>query len=368
MPTTDKVVLAINSGSSSVKFGIYLMKKTEEVLLFSGSMDDVPEEECLTDWLVKQRHFEQVTAIAHRVVHGMSHTQPQLITANLIKELKSFINYDPEHLPAEIKLIELFIKKFPDLPQLACFDTMFHQTMPAVAQMLAIPRKYWQKGIRRYGFHGLSYQFLTEQLNLRTKDGTTNARVIIAHLGSGASLAAIKNGQSIDTSMGFTPGAGIPMSTRSGDLDPGVASYLLKTEKLSPTEFNHLVSHEAGLLGVSESSADISKLLKIKDTDCRAAEAIDLFCYHVSKYIGSYTAALGGLDTLIFTGGIGEHLPAIREQICRNLGFLGIKVDNDKNLNHAAIISSGKVCVRVMPTNEALMMARLVTRALTNNI
>jgi acetate kinase len=368
MPTTDKVVLAINSGSSSVKFGIYLMKKTEEVLLFSGSMDDVPEEACLTDWLVKQPGFEQVSAIAHRVVHGMSHTQPQLITVNLIKELKSFINYDPEHLPAEIKLIELFKNKFPDVPQLACFDTMFHQTMPEVAQMLAIPRKYQQKGIRRYGFHGLSYQFLAEQLNLLSKDDKSNSRVIIAHLGSGASLAAIKNGQSIDTSMGFTPSAGIPMSTRSGDLDPGAASYLLKTEKLSPTEFNHLVNHEAGLVGISETSGDISKLLNIKETDLKAAEAIDVFCYQVSKCIGAYAAALGGLDTLVFTGGIGEHLPAIREQVCRNLGFLGIEVDNDKNLNHADIISSGKVCVRVMPTNEALMMARLVTRALKNNI
>jgi len=368
MPATGNVVLAINAGSSSVKFALYRMEGSEETLLFSGSLKDVPNDGSLADWLTRQPGFDQVTAIGHRVVHGMGHSRPEAITLNLINELKSFVNYDPEHLPAEIRLIELFVEKFPNLPQFACFDTMFHQTMPVVAQTLAIPRRYKQKGIRRYGFHGISYQYLTEQLSLLSPNGVLSDKVIIAHLGSGASLAAIKNGQSIDTSMGFTPGAGIPMSTRSGDLDPGVASYLLNQEKLSPTEFNHMVNHEAGLMGVSETSADISELLKVRNTDNRAAEAVDLFCYQVSKYIGAYAAALGGVDTLVFSGGIGEHLPDIREQVCSNLGFLGIVLDGNKNTNNADIVSSGRVHVRVMATNEALMMARLITRILTSDI
>ncbi len=318
-------MLAINAGSSSVKFALYQIRESEETLLFSGSLKDIPEDESLPNWLMKQPGFGQITAIGHRIVHGMNHTQPQVITPDLINELKSLISYDPEHLPAEIKLIELFAEKFPGLPQVACFDTMFHHTMPVVAQTLAIPRKYQEKGIRRYGFHGISYQYLTEQLSLINKSSTSNNRVIIAHLGSGASLAAVKNGQSIDTSMGFTPGAGIPMSTRSGDLDPGVAGYLLQQEKLDPTEFNRLVNHESGLLGVSEISADIRELLNIRDKDHRAAEAVDLFCYQISKYIGAYAAVLGGLDTLIFSGGIGEHLAGVRAQICQP-GFFRYRI------------------------------------------
>jgi len=368
MPATGNVVLAMNAGSSSVKFALYRMNNEEETLLFSGSGEDVPANEDLTDRLMKRPGFDQLTAIVHRVVHGMAHTHPEVITPALIKELKSLVSYDPEHLPAEIKLIEMFLKTFPELPQFACFDTAFHQTMPLVAQTLAIPRKYLQQGIRRYGFHGMSYQYLIQQLGQVNNDNVSNSRVIIAHLGSGASLAAIKDGQSIDTSMGFTPGAGVPMSTRSGDLDPGISAYLIQQERLNPTQFNHLVNHESGLLGVSETSSDIRKLLRIKDKDNRAAEAVDLFCYQISKYIGSYAAALGGLDTLVFSGGIGEHLPEVREQICRNLGFLGIELNSKENLENANIISTGKTCVRIIPTNEALMMARLITRDLTHEI
>lgn len=393
MQATENVVLAMNAGSSSIKFALYRMRHSEETLLFSGSVESMGTAEAkinvnrgteneletiplpgsgiavaLIRWLRKQLGFNQITAIGHRVVHGMSHIRPETITPALIKELKTLIGYDPEHLPVEIALIELFVKEFPDLPHIACFDTMFHHMMPVVAQMLAIPRKYQQKGIRRYGFHGISYQYLTEQLSLLNKDNTSNSRVVIAHLGSGASLAAIKNGQSMDTSMGFTPGAGIPMSTRSGDLDPGVAGYLFQQEKLGSKQFNHLVNHESGLLGVSETSPDIRELLKVRDTDSRAVEAIDLFCYQVSKYIGAYAAVLGGLDTLVFSGGIGEHLPEVRAQVCHNLGFLGIELNQAKNLKHEAVISTGKVCVRVLPTNEALMMARLITRALNNDI
>jgi acetate kinase len=365
MPANGHVVLSINAGSSSVKFALHRIRAGEEKLLFQGNLDNVPENVCLSDWLVKQPGVDQITAIGHRVVHGMSHTRPLLITTYLIEEFKTMVSYDPEHMPGEIKLIELLMEKFPGLPQIACFDTVFHHTMPIVAQTLAIPRKYQQKGLRRYGFHGISYQYLTEQLTLLSKEDVSNNRVIMAHLGSGASLAAVSNGRCMDTSMGFTPAAGIAMSTRCGDLDPGVASYLLKDGKLNPAEFNQMVNHESGLLGVSEISSDIRELLRIRDKDNRASEAIDLFCYQISKYIGAYAAALGGIDTLVFSGGIGEHLPEIREQVCRNLGFLGISLDNSKNSRNEDIISTGKVCVRVIPTNEALMMARLITRALT---
>jgi len=367
MPETGNVVLAINAGSSSVKFALYRIVGNKEILLFSGTNENLPSNVSLADWLPKQPGFEKVNAIGHRVVHGMNHTRPELITPSLIKELKTLVTFDPEHLPAEIKLIEEFIEAFPAIKQIACFDTMFHQTIPKVAYTLPIPRKFQQKGLRRYGFHGISYQYLTEELKQLTQDSQLNNRVVMAHLGSGASLAAIKDGKSIDTSMGFTPSAGIPMSTRSGDIDPGIASFLMQQEKLSAQQFNHLVNHESGLLGVSGISADISKLLKIKATDEYAAEAIDLFCYQTSKYIGAYAVALGGIDTLVFSGGIGEHLPEIRAQICHNLGFLGIELDNDKNSNNAAIISNGKTLVRVITTNEALMMARLITSAMINN-
>lgn len=374
MPAAGNVVLAINAGSSSIKYAIYRIMAEEETLLYSGTLPVMGKGNrtvhavALKDMVIKQAGLNTITAIGHRVVHGMARTKPEAITPALIKQLKSLVSYDPEHLPAEIHLIELFLKSFPELLQFACFDTAFHQTMPAVASVLALPRKYLKKGLRRYGFHGLSYQYLTEELSRLNQPTGHPKNVVMAHLGSGASLAAVKDGRSVDTSMGFTPAAGVPMSTRSGDLDPGVAAYLFRQEKHSPQQFDHLVNHESGLMGLSGTSSDIRELLKIRDTDERAAEAIDLFCYQVSKYIGAYAAALGGLDTLIFSGGIGEHMPEIRAQVCHNLGFLGIQLDQGKNLKHADIISTGKVCVRVLPTNEALMMARLITQALTNDI
>jgi acetate kinase len=367
MPASTQVVLAINAGSSSVKFALYRIAGAEENLLFAGYEDDLIKNQDWAGQLMERPDFAEITVIAHRVVHGMAYTHPEMITPALIEELKTFINYDPEHLPAEIKLIELFFQRFPQTLQYACFDTMFHHTLPPVAQTLGIPRKYGQKGIRRYGFHGLSYQYLTEQLNLLNTDAAQNDKVVIAHLGSGASLAAIKNGRSIDTSMGFTPCAGILMSTRSGDLDPGVAAYLMQQEKFTPEQFNHLVNHESGLLGVSEISSDIRELLDVYATDERAAQAVDLFCYQIGKYIGSFAVALAGITTLVFSGGIGEHLPEVREKICRNLDFLGIELNADENLKNADIISAGKICVRVISTNEALMMARLITRLLPNN-
>ena len=239
----------------------------------------------------------------------MTHTEPERVTPELLDELHRITPYDPEHLPLEIELIEAFRQRHPRLPQVACFDTAFHRTMPRVARLLPIPRRYEAAGVRRYGFHGLSYAFLMEELARLGDPAATKGRVILAHLGNGASLAAVRDGKSIDTSMGFTPTAGLVMSTRSGDLDPGLVSYLARTEQMSAAQFQEMVNHESGLLGVSEISSDMRDLLAREADDVRAAEAVALFCYQAKKWIGSFAAALGGLDTLVFAGGIGENAP-----------------------------------------------------------
>ena len=395
--TAKNNVLTINGGSSSIKFALYEVDLRLNKLL-SGEVENIGQKNAalrfknpadhqhhkidiksdnyesaanqLIDWLEKQVDFEQVKGIGHRVVQGLEHTKPEKITDELLEGLKKISAYDPEHLPEEIKMIAIFRKRYPDLVQIACFDTSFHTTMPAVAKLLAIPRRFEAEGIKRYGFHGLSYAYLVEQLDLEEWNETLRDRVILAHLGSGASLAAVKDGKSIDTSMGFSPAAGIPMGTRTGDLDPGVAWYLMKSEALSPKQFNHLVNHESGLLGISETSADVRQLLKVEETNNRAAEAIELFCYQTKKWIGSFAAALHGLDTLVFSGGIGENSPEVRERICHGLKFLGIELDREKNYNNGPVISSdiSIVSVRVIPTNEELMIARSVCHLLKYNI
>jgi acetate kinase len=263
-------------------------------------------------------------------------------------------------------LIEAFRQRHPTLPQVACFDTAFHRTMPRVASLLPIPRRYEAVGVRRYGFHGLSYEFLMEELARIGDPAAAKGRLILAHLGNGASLAALRDGKSIDTSMGFTPTAGLVMSSRSGDLDPGLVSYLARTEQMSATQFQEMVNHASGLLGVSEISSDLRDLLARESDDIRAAEAVALFCYQAKKWIGSFAAALGGLDTLVFAGGIGENAPLIRERICDGLGFLGIELDQKLNAKNALLISpdAGRVRVRVIRTNEELMIARSTTRVL----
>jgi len=296
----------------------------------------------------------------------MSHTAPELITPKLLKELKKISAYDPDHLPEEIRLIEVFGMRYASIKQVACFDTSFHTSMPKVAKLLSIPRRFYEKGIQRYGFHGLSYSFLMDELHRLAGRDIANGKVILAHLGSGASLAAVKDGRSIDTSMGFTPASGLPMSTRTGDLDPGVAWYLMQFEKLSPKEFSHLINHESGLLGISQTSSDMRELMEVEDTNSNAKDAIELFCYQTKKWLGSFTTVLGGLDTLVFSGGIGEHSPEVRSKICDGLEFLGIELCEIKNMNNEAIISAikSKVTVRVITTNEEVMIARLVNDAL----
>ena len=320
----------------------------------------------LMDWLEEQHGFDAVRAVGHRVVHGMQHTAPELVTQELLDELNRISPYDPDHLPSEIELIETFRQRHPKLPQVACFDTAFHRTMPRVAKLLAIPRRYYAQGVERYGFHGLSYAYLMEELARLRDPAATAGRVILAHLGNGASLAAVRDGKSIDTSMGFTPTAGLVMSTRSGDLDPGLAPYLARTEHMTTEQFYAMVNHKSGLLGVSETSSDMRDLLAREASDIRAAEAVALFCYQAKKWIGSFAAALGGLDTLVFAGGIGEHAPPVRARICAELGFLGIELDEPRNAGNAAVISTGasRVAVRVIPTDEDLMIARSVRRIL----
>ena len=261
---------------------------------------------------------------------------------------------------------EAFHRRFPDLPQVACFDTAFHHDLPRVAQMLPIPRRYEAQGVRRYGFHGLSYTFLMEELARQAGPDAAQGRVILAHLGNGASLAAVRNGKSVDTSMSFTPAAGVPMSTRTGDLDPGLVWYLARTEKMDAKQFNQMVNFQSGLLGISETSSDMRDLLEKETQDVRAAEAVALFCYQVKKWIGSFAAALGGIETLVFAGGIGENAPAVRARICDGLEFLGIELEEKHNAANAGVISpaSSRVVVRVIPTNEEQMIAKTVCQVL----
>ncbi|HSZ84694.1 MAG TPA: acetate/propionate family kinase [Puia sp.] len=389
MEAANTSILIINSGSSSIKFSLYKITDLTKHLLhgeletngtknatlhftniISNQKNSIDIKSAgydnsinfLITWLEKQDEFVSIVAVGHRIVHGMKHTEPEKITPELLDELKKISAFDPEHLPQEIKLIELFQKHYPAIQQIACFDTSFHTSIAMVAKLLPIPRKYFSMGIQRYGFHGLSYSYLMEELDKLTGNKVGKEKIILAHLGNGASIAAIKNGKSIDTSMSFTPTAGIPMSTRTGDLDPGVAWYLMHQEKMSAKQFNYLINHESGLLGISETNSDMRELLKLQAIDTRAADAIDIFCYQTKKYIGAYAAALGGLNRLVFSGGIGENAPEIRERICSSLKFLGVELDKKRNGKNKEIISSdnSSVTVHVIKTNEELMIAKLV--------
>ncbi len=377
-------ILTINGGSSSIKFALFEIRDSlrrilegrieriglpEAALTVKGSEpaknasrpvaapDHAAAVGLLLDWLEERIGGNSLAAVGHRVVHGgPTYGEPQRVTREMVKELHRISSFDPQHLPAEILLIEAFHRRFPDLPQVACFDTAFHRDLPRVARLLPIPRRYEALGVRRYGFHGLSYAFLMQEL----------ARVVLAHLGNGASLAAVHEGKPVDTSMAFTPTAGVPMSTRSGDLDPGLVGYLAHTEGMDAKQFDDMVNFQSGLLGISETSSDMGDLLERESEDPRAAEAVALFCYQVGKWIGAFAAALGGLDTLVFAGGIGESAPVVRARICERLGFLGIALDEKRNAAGAAVISAerGRVAVRVMRTDEEWMIAQIVCRVL----
>ena len=276
--------------------------------------------------------------------------------------MKNIRDYDPDHLPAEIEIIELFKSKCAGMLQVACFDTSFHTTLPRIAKILPIPRRFDKAGIQRYGFHGLSYAYLMEELTKKIGVGATG-KVILAHLGNGASLAAVRDGKSIDTSHGLYPGRWLCYGNAKRRFGSGVAWYMMNSERMNTKQFNHLINHEAGLLGISETSADMQDLLQKESSDERAAEAVALFCYQIKKWIGSFMAVLGGLDVLVFSGGIGENAPIIRSRICEGLGFAGIALDEDLNeRNETQISKSGSaVKVLVIRTNEELMIARSTT-------
>lgn len=393
-PASGPLVLTINGGSSSIRFGLYragdpplleLSGKIERIGLpgtslsfhdrggsFHGShsvaaADHAAAARHLCDWLSRHAGAGTITAIGHRIVHGGAKLhEPQPLTGEVLDELRRIRDYAPEHLPAEIAMVELFGALMPGMAQFGCFDTAFHHGMPDVARMLPIPRRYQPAGIVRYGFHGLSYTFLMEELARVAGEKAARGRVVLAHLGNGASLAAVLDGRSIDTSMGFTPAAGLPMGTRAGDLDPGLAAYFARSENMGAEQFQRMVNHESGLLGISETSSDVRDLLEKESTDVRAAEAVALFCYQARKWIGAYAAALGGLDTLVFAGGIGENSPDIRSRICEGLAFLGIHLDEARNAAGGDVISAAKspACVRVMRTDEDGIIARSVFRLL----
>ena len=322
--------------------------------------------EAIFAWLDKHQYLSGLQAAGHRLVHGGArYTEPQRVTPKFLSALKKLVPLDPDHLPAAIKGIQFVARKFPKLAQVACFDTAFHGPLPTVAKMYALPRRLYDANIRRYGFHGLSFEYIVGEL--RKLDAKLAAGcVVIAHLGSGASIVALQNGNSTDTSMGFTPLEGLVMSARSGDVDPGLLLYLLAQKKMSVKAAAALLNKQSGLLGVSTTTGDMRALLEKAKQDPHAAEAIDLFCYRAKKYIGAYAAALGGLDALIFTGGIGERAPAIREKICSGLEFLGIRLDAAQNAADAQVISTtaSRVNIRVIQTNEDLMIVQHVLSVL----
>jgi acetate kinase len=388
------LVLTVNGGSSSIKFAMFevgpsvartLEGRIEGIGLSQGHFsvkgrersgdisravpmpDHTAAVAVLIGWVEENIGTDALAAVGHRVVHGgPKYWEPQRITPAIVGELHQLSPFDPEHLPEEILLTEAFHRRFPDLPQIACFDTAFHHDLPRVAQVLPIPRRFEAAGVRRYGFHGLSCTFLMQELERLAGPGAARGRVILAHLGNGASMTAVSEGRSIDTSMSFTPAAGLPMSSRSGDLDPGLGWYLSRTQNVTAKQFHHMINHESGLLGVSETSSDMRELLAREKADGRAAEAVALFCYQAKKWVCALAGALEGLDTLVFSGGIGENGPQIRARICRGLGWLGINLDESRNAAGAAVISADEspVAVRVIRTDEEIVIATAVARVL----
>jgi acetate kinase len=380
-------ILTINSGSSSVKFALFQMGQAE-TLLFSGRMERIgldagvfkakgadgakllerqmhlPDHaaafQALFDWLRDQPAAKKLDAVGHRIVHGgPKYTQPQIIDSALIESLKKLIPLAPEHLPHQVVAIENVSRLYPALTQVACFDTAFHADMPRLAKIYSLPRQYEAEGLRRYGFHGLSYEYIMSEL--KNEDAATaNGRIVIAHLGNGSSMAAVREGNCLDTTMGFTPTGGLVMSTRIGDVDPGVIIYLQREKGLTATQVNELVTQKAGLLGISGTSSDMADLLEREKHDPNASEAVELFCRQAKKFLAAFAGVLGGLDTVIFTAGIGENCPSIRSRICDSLSFAGIQIDQGRNDTNARNISAdgSRVRVGVIKTNEELMIAR----------
>jgi acetate kinase len=357
----EKTQLAINAGSSSVKCAIFTFEDRPQPIaretIEGAGASCAPS---LLDWVDTHILDSSLAAIGHRIVHGgPRYSDPEPITAGFLETLTQLIPFAPNHIPDEIALIEAIGRWRPKVPQVACFDTAFHRDLPEVARRLPIPQAFDVQGVRRYGFHGLSYAFLVEELRQLAGPAAAAGKLILAHLGNGSSLAAVRDGHSVDTTMAFTPIGGVVMSTRSGDLDPGVVTYIAKSEGLMPDQLEDLFSHKAGLLGISNVTGDMRELLA-RASDPACGLAVAAYVYSIKKAIGALTAVLGGLDALVFSGGIGEHVPSVRAGICDGLELLGVQLDPSRNAANAPIISSsmGRVAVRVIPTDEELMIAR----------
>lgn len=362
-------ILAVNGGSSSIKSALFTCSARPE-LLARGTLDGARSQSipALLAWVDAHVDPSALAAIGHRLVHGGPRLfRPQAITAAVRADLAQLVPFAPNHLPQEIALVDALDAHVPGIPQVACFDTAFHAGMPDVARRLPIPAAFDRRGIRRYGFHGLSYGYLMEELSRVAGENAARGRIILAHLGNGSSIAAVRDGVSIDTTMAFTPIGGVVMSTRSGDLDPGVVTYLGRTESLSADQVEDVLSSQSGLLGISGTTGDMRELLARQPEDPAARLAVDMYVYSVVKATGGFAAILGGVETLVFSGGIGEHAATVRSRICEALAFLGVALDEKANDAHAAVISvpSSRVIVRVIPTNEELMIARATWRVLS---
>ena len=387
MTVAGGAILCFNAGSSSLKFAVYGQTpdpERDKERLAAGAVERIGLSESRllvsTDGdrsaqtagdykdhasavhavldLLERRGLPALGAVGHRLVHGgPEYTAPVRIDARLMKSLRALAPLAPLHLPGELSVIEAVSARFPALPQVVCFDTAFHHRMPEEAGRLPLPRALWDAGIRRYGFHGLSYEYIVWRLGPLPR-----GRTIIAHLGNGASMAAVRDGLPVDTTMGLTPTGGFMMGTRSGDLDPGVLLYLLREKGYDGDRLDRLVNEEAGLLGVSGVSPDMKTLLERREREPAAAQAVAMFCYQVRKHIGALAGALGGLDRLVFTGGIGERAAPVRWEACQGLEHLGIQLDAERNAAHADTVSrtDSRCIVRVIPTDEDLMIMRHV--------
>lgn len=363
MPADDHVI-TLNAGSSSVKCALFRAGDPPTAVR-RDKLDRVASPGDVIRWLESTGAPARPAAIAHRLVHGgPNHTAPALVTPDLLRDLDALRPLDPTHLPAELDLIAACASRWPGVPQVACFDTAFHRDLPTAARTLPLPRRF---GLRKYGFHGLSYEYLMDELARVAGPDAARGRVVLAHLGSGASLAAVRGGVCIDTTMGFTPTGGLVMGTRTGDLDPGALIHLMRTEKLTADQLDALVNRDSGLRGISETSSDVRELLAHEATDARAADAVAVFCYQARKFVGAMAAALGGLDTMVFAGGIGENAPEVRSRVCTELGFLGVRLDAALNAASAAVISAAgaPVTVRVIRTDEEAVLARAAFRLLS---
>ncbi len=391
---SDPTILVINCGSSSVKFALFANEPNAPRRLVSGALErlglpdarfrakdedrnilideihDIPNHVAALDLLLSKLEtllsHDQVLAVGHRVVHGGNDCDCSLpVTAALESRLRKLIPLAPLHLPHNLAGIMAVRVRRPDVLQVACFDTAFHLALPRLARLTGLPQDFEEQGIRRYGFHGFSYEYVIEELRSRTGDATANSRLIVAHLGNGASMAAFRDGQSVETTTGLTTLAGLPMGTRSGDLDPGILLYLLKEKGITTEQMQRLLYRQCGLLGLSGLSRNMQKLLARPGSKA-AAEAIEFFCYRARKHLAALTAPLGGLDRLVFTGGIGANSPEIRAKICDGLSYLGIELGNARNASGRPIISakSSSVVVEAFPTDEEIMIARHVRHVL----